>query len=469
MAAEIAAKRLSAREYLAAQRDRITELNQDLGFVVTLDERADTAALQADEAVAHGESLGPLHGVAMTVKDSLSTAGLRTTGGTPDFADHVPVEDAQVVMALRDAGAIVFGKTNLPEYAADVQTGGPLFPVARNPWHREYTTGGSSGGAAGAVAAGLTPAELGSDVAGSIRLPAAYCGVAGHKPSFGIVSMHGHIPYPRKYLAPDMAVIGPLARSVPDLTLLLDIIAGPSPMDRPGWHLTLPKPRPIRRVAAWLDDAYCPVDAEVQTAVSAAVHALRDDGIRVDVGTPEELGLDISLAASDEVFRRMLTGAASSGYSAQRLERIAAGKESAGAELGAQFIAQRHREWSAADERRAQMRLRWAEFFTGYDAILLPVTPNLVPRLDNRPFEDRDIRVNGASRPYWDQIVWAGLTGVSYLPSTVVPIGSDSRGLPVGVAVAGAYLEDKTTLALAARLADLVPAPVCAPNWRRSG
>ncbi|MEV4315542.1 amidase family protein [Actinocrispum sp. NPDC049592] len=464
VAAEIAAKRLSAREYLAAQRDRIAKYDGDLGYVVTFDERADDMARQADEAVVHGNPLGPLHGVAMTVKDSLSTKGLRTTGGTPDFADNFPAEDAQVVAAVRRAGAIVFGKTNLPEYAADVQTNSPLFPVARNPWNPDYTPGGSSGGSAGAVAAGFSPVELGSDVAGSIRLPAAHCGIAGHKPSFGIVPMLGHIPYPRKYTAPDMSVIGPLARSVPDLALLLDIIAGPGPLDQPGWQLSLPGARPIRRVAAWFDDAYCPVDAEVQAALMAAAQALSQDGIQVDVGTPAQLGLDISLAASDEVFRRMLTAAASGGYPPERLAAIAAGTASAGAELGAQFIAQRQREWGAANEQRAQMRLRWQEFFTVYDAILLPVAPNLVPQHDDRPFEVRDIVVNEQSRPYWDQIVWAGLTGVSYLPGTVVPVGLDSRGLPLGVAIAGAFLEDKTTLAVAERLSLLVP-PLPVPAY----
>ncbi|WP_243726819.1 amidase family protein [Actinocrispum wychmicini] len=426
--------------------------------MVTLDERAASAAWAADEAVARGEPVGPLHGVAMTVKDSLSTAGLRTTGGTPDLATHVPDEDAPVVAALRHAGAIIFGKTNMPEYAADVQTGGALFGLARNPWHPDYTTGGSSGGSAGAVAAGFTPVELGSDVAGSIRIPAANCGVLGHKPSFGIVSMHGHVPpFPHKHATPDMSVVGPIARTARDVEIVLDVVAGPHPFDRPAWHLTLPKSRPLRRVAAWFDAPYCPVDAEVRNALATAAAALVADGISVDVGSAAELGLDIDLARNDEVFRRLLTAVASGGYSDALIEDIAVGRRPVSAELGAEYVAQRHRHWLVANEQRAQFRLRWQEFFAKYDAILLPVTPNPVSEHDSRPFEDRTIVVNGVPRPYWDQIVWSGLASVSYLPSTAVPVGLDTRGLPLGIAVVGPYLADRTTLALAGRLADLLP------------
>jgi amidase len=457
VARQIAAKCLSAREFLALLQARIARLNPALGLVVTLDESADAAACAADEAVAHGAPIGPLHGVAMTVKDSLSTAGVRTTGGTPDYCDNIPAQDAQVVSALKRAGAIIFGKTNVPPYAADVQTNGPMLGRAHSPWNLAYTTGGSSGGSAGAVAAAFSPADLGSDVAGSIRIPAAHCGVFAHKPSFGTVSMDGHVPFPRKYTAPDMAVIGPLARSVADLALLMDVIAGPGPMDHPGWRLELPGPRPLRRVAAWFDDLYCPVDNELQAALADAAAALAGDGIQVDIGTRAQLGIGIDFEESDEVFRRMLASAASGGYPPDLIEDIGAGRRSAGAELGEEFVAQRHRDWLAATERRARLRLQWAEFFRRYDGILLPVAPNRAERHDSRPFAERSISVNGRLRPYWDQIVWAGLTGVSYLPSTVVPVRLDHRGLPMGIAIAGPFLEDRTTLSLAERLAQVLP------------
>jgi amidase len=457
VAAELAAKRLSAREYLNLLLERISRHDRDYGFVVTLDDRAHAAAFAADQALARGEVSGPLHGVAMTVKDSLSTAGLRTTGGTPDLAGHVPGDDARTVAALRRAGAIVFGKTNLPPYAGDVQTNGELFGRARNPWAPERSTGGSSGGAAGAVAVGFTPVELGSDVAGSIRIPAAHCGVPGHKPSFGTVSMHGHVPpFPHKYATPDMSVVGPMARSVDDLELMLDVVAGPGPWDEPGWRLALPPARPALRVAGWFDDPYCPVEASVRTALSSAAAALAADGVRVDTGSAAELGLDIDMAASDETFQRLLTAVA--GYSHQAIAEITEGRRAPGAELGAAYVAQPHRAWLDANERRAVLRARWHTFFQRYDAILLPVTPTVAGPHDERPFDQRSIAVDGVRRPYWDQIVWAGLTGVSYLPSTVVPVGRDSAGLPIGLAVAGPYLADRTTLALARRIAGLVPA-----------
>jgi amidase len=455
-AAEIAARRISAREYLRLLLDRIERFNDALRLVVTIDERAEAAARRADDALAHGRPAGVLHGVAMTVKDSLSTAGLRTTGGTEDLAGHVPSQDAQVVAALRRAGAIIFGKTNLPAYAADVQTSGTLLGRAANPWHDRYTTGGSSGGSAGAVAAGFTPAELGSDVAGSIRIPAAHCGVLGHKPTFGVVSMHGHVPpFPVKYATPDMSVVGPLARSADDLALVMDVVSGPHLLDEPGWRLDLPPARPARRVAAWLDDSYCPVDEEALSAAAAAAAALAGDGVQVNIGHAADLRLDVDLRDNDEVFHRMLAMVASGGYSDEVLEQVAAGACSTG-ELGAKFVAQRHRHWLAAHERRTQLRLHWREFFTRYDAILLPVVPNLVAAHDDRPMTERAVIVNGKPRPYWSQIAWAGLASVSYLPATVVPVGLDSRGLPIGVAVTGAYLEDRTTLAIAARLGRLL-------------
>jgi amidase len=457
VAAAIAGRRLSTREYLAALHARISAIKPILNAVVTLDENAFRAAADADEAVVRGAPLGPLQGVCMTLKDSLCTAGLRTTGGTPDFADHVQQEDAHVVAALRRAGAIVVGKTNVPPYAADVQTDGDLLGPARNPWNPAFTPGGSSGGAAAAVAAGLSPVELGSDVAGSIRIPAAACGILGHRPSYGTVSMHGHVPYPRKLTAPDMAVIGPLARSVGDLELLLDVISGPGPDEQRAWRLELPRPRTLRSVAVVPQDPFCPVDERVAAAVRLAGEVLRADGVAVLEGTFGELGLGIDLNESHTVFLRLLTAAASTGYSAADVEDIAAGLRPAGDELGSRYVAQRHRDWLRAREQRAGLRHRWAEFFRRFDAVVLPVAPNVVSELDARPFAERSIVVDGHARSYWDQIVWAGLTGVSDLPSTAVPVKLDERGLPLGVAVCGAYLEDRTALAVADRIARLLP------------
>ncbi|HKL62887.1 MAG TPA: amidase family protein, partial [Woeseiaceae bacterium] len=230
VAAAIRAGELTSREHLEALLARIDRLDDGLNLVVTRDdEQARRAAEEADRAAGRGRWRGPLHGVAMTIKDSFQTAGLRTTSGASELAEFVPGEDAAAVARLRGAGAVIAGKTNLPLYAADVQSYNALFGQSNNPWDTARTVGGSSGGAAGALAAGFTPLELGSDIGGSIRGPASCCGVTGHKPSFGIVPGRGQIPGPPGTLTEaDIAVVGPLARDVADLELALGVLAGPN-------------------------------------------------------------------------------------------------------------------------------------------------------------------------------------------------------------------------------------------------
>nr|MDT0656957.1 amidase family protein [Micromonospora sp. DSM 115978] len=453
VAEAIRAGTVSARDHLEAQLARIDRFNPRLNLVVTIDERARSWADAADAAAACGQFRGPLHGVAVTVKDSLATAGLRTTAGSPDLASYVPDADAAAVAALRDAGAVVFGKTNLAEGSADVQSHNPVFGTARNPWDPRYTTGGSSGGSAGAVAAGFVPLDLGSDVAGSIRLPAAQCGVVAHKPSFGVVPMAGHLP-PYQPVTPDLAVVGPIGRSVRDLETVLDVITAPHRWDRTAWTVRLPPARPVRRVATWFDDPHCPVDEEVRAALEFAAARLARTGTPVVAATPPGVRLD----AADLVARRMLASVAVGHHSAGRIERIAAGLEPAGAGLGAEFVAQRYDEWLRADALRNRLRARWERFFQEYDAILLPVAPHTVQLHDHRPFDLRRVLVDGAPRPYLDQIVWACLTGVCHLPTTVVPVRLDARGLPIGIAVVGPYLADRTALAVAGALVAALPA-----------
>ncbi len=441
VATAIARRELSAREYLDLLLRRIAAHNPALNAVVSVDDRAERWAKAADDATARGESYGPLHGVAMTVKDSLNTAGLRTTAGATALSRHVPGEDAEAVRALRRAGAIVFGKTNLAANCMDVQTSNDVFGVSRNPWDPSRTPGGSSGGAAAAVAAGFTAAELGSDIAGSIRIPASNCGVFGHKPSFGVVPVAGHIP-PYQPTRPDLAVVGPLARDVEDLRLLLTVIAGPDPLDRPAWRLNLPPPQPLRTVALWSDDPYCPVARDVRDAVERAGSALARTGIVVEPDAPA----GVSLEANDEIMRRSLATAALAAHAAPA-------SAEATAQLGGEYAAQSHHDWLRAQDRRARIQRAWHRFFKRYDAILLPVSVRPAIAHDARPFAERRISVDGIERPYWDQIVWAGLAGVAHLPVTVVPVGIGSCGTPIGVAVTGPYLGDLTTLALAQRLA----------------
>ncbi|MEU3601339.1 amidase family protein [Streptomyces sp. NPDC006798] len=466
VARAVAARELSAREYLSALLAAVERDNPRLRLVATVCERAGEAAAEADAATMRGGPLPPLHGVAMTVKDCFSTAGTRTTGGAAALSAHRPVRDADAVAALRRAGCVVFGKTNLPEYSADVQTHNELFGTARNPWDPAFSPGGSSGGSAGAVAAGFTPVELGSDVAGSIRLPASHCGVLGHRPSFRTVPTYGHVPpLPFAHTVPDLTAAGPFSRTAADLVAVFEAVAGPDSRDAPGWRLELPPARPVRRVAAWFDDPYCPVDPDVRHVLERAADRLADTGVLVERTVPRGVRLD----ASDRVFRSLLAPVAYGRYSVRDAAAIARGERSPGAELGAEHVGQTHRSWAEADGNRARLRLHWRRFFeeAGYDAILLPAGPTAALPHDHRPLADRHIVVGGRRRPYWDQIVWAGLTGVCELPTTVVPAGLTPGGLPVGLAVTGPYLGDRTTLALAGALERVLPPlgrpPVPAP------
>lgn len=465
LAERIRSKVVSSREALDASLARIERLDGETNIVVTIDaERARVAAAAADQALAAGYDLGPLHGVPLTVKDSFETAGLRTTSGAPELADHVPERDADPVARLRGAGAVVLGKTNLPIYAGDWQSYNDLFGTSSNPWDTSRTVGGSSGGSAASLAAGFSPLEIGSDIAGSIRQPAHACGVIGHKPSYGIVSARGQIPGPPGTLTQaDLAVAGPLARTVDDCELALELLAGADAWHDIGWSLELPPPRVTSanglRVAVWLDEPSCPLSAEVHDLLIGAADALSEAGAIVD--DTARPAIDFEKAAL--TFAQLLGSALSGSWTHEEIEGMAADPVSGG--LGAEHAALRHRAWLSANERRLQMRARWAEFFETWDVALLPVAP--VPAIphDHGPVGDRTIDVDGHERPYADQMPWMGLTGLAYLPATVVPVGSTSAGLPVGVQLAGPFLEDRTTLQAARLLEDLLGGFTAPPGY----
>lgn len=459
LAKKIRQRDVSSREVLDHLLARIDTLDKPINSVVTVDaERARAAADAADAALAHGEVRGPLHGVPMTVKDSFQTAGMRTTSGAPELADFVPQEDAWPVARLRGAGAIIFGKTNLPIYAGDLQSYNEVFGTTNNPYDPSRTPGGSSGGSAAALACGFTPLELGSDIGGSIRLPSHMSGVVGHKPSYGIVPAHGQIPGPPGTLTlADLAVAGPMARSVEDLELGLGLLAGPNRWEQPAWRLELPPPRhrALReyRVAAWLDDPRCRVEPEVRTLLETAAHALADAGVNVDADARP----DFTLGKVADTFFALLQAALAGSVPRDRLEAYAATSGDTALAHTRRVLAMRHREWLSHNERRLQMRKRWEEFFQQWDAILLPVMPcPAIPHDHAEPQAARLTWVGGEQRPYLDLLTWMAPAGACYLPATVVPVGCLANGLPVGIQIVGPYLEDRTTLDLAKHLLTLV-------------
>jgi amidase len=381
---------------------------------------------------------------------------MRTTSGAPELAEHVPAVDAVAVRRLRDAGAVVVGKTNTPMYASDLQTYNELFGQTNNPWDLTRTPGGSSGGAAAAVAAGIVPLELGSDLGGSIRMPAHCCGVYGLKPTWGIVPMRGHIPgAPGSLVEADVVSGGPLARSVEDLRLGLEVTAGPLPEDAVGWRLALPDAAvPVDlgdlRLAVTLDDPAFPVAAEVRAVLGAFVDAVTDAGASVvEVPTPVPMveGMDCWY---DLVYPMVGVGLPEALYDAfSGAERVDGDPASA---AFARFTAS-FRDRARATQRRQEQRRRWAAHLAHFDAHVLPALP--VPAFvhDNqRPPPERSVDVDGRAVTGFDLGAWPSAVGAMLLPAVVIPAGATSSGLPVGVQLVGRHLGDLPLLGLAAAL-----------------
>jgi len=462
LAQAIAAGELTSVEVLTHLSERIQSLDHHVNAVVQWDlDRAHQAATEADKAVkraaADGTKLAPLHGVPMTIKDSFQTEGCITTSGAPELADFVPSADAWPVAQLRQAGAIPFAKTNLPIWAGDVQSFNDVYGTTNNPYDPSRTPGGSSGGSSAALAMGFSPIELGSDIGGSIRVPAHYAGVMGHKPSYGIVPGHGQIPgMPGTLSQADLAVVGPMARSVRDLRTCLSVLAGADRWNSPAWKLKLPPPRARKlsdvRIAAWIDDDFCPVGSETHRVLSDLCTHLRDRGAKVD----DEARPAFTLEKASRVFMRLLSAAMSGGYKVSELDGLAADTEPGHRGDSHRASAMRHREWLTENERRLQMREQWATFFTDFDIMLMPVHPCPAIPHDHSPDQtQRTIRIDGKRRSYMDLFPWMAPAGLGLLPATVVPVGRDAGGLPIGVQIVGPYLHDLTTLRMAELIADL--------------
>ena len=473
LVAALADRRVSATELLEASIARIEAHDGPINAVVVRDfERARAAAREADAALARGERR-PLLGLPMTVKEQFNVAGLPTTWGNPKFKGWQPAEDALVVQRLKAAGAVILGKTNVPFMLADWQSYNDIYGTTNNPWDVGRTPGGSSGGAAAALAAGFVALELGSDIGGSLRAPAHYCGVLAHKPSLDLVPGRGGGP-PQSPAVPtrgDLAVTGPMARSAADLALALDVLAGPDERgDGIAYKLALPPARRDKlqdfRVLLLDSHPLFPTATAVRSALEALAEGLGKAGCKVARTSPrlpdltETARIYVQLLASVYAADRPLE-------LYQRAETAAKALPPDDESLAAfrlRGFAANHRDWILASRARGRLRPQWHALFQDVDVVLCPAMPTpAFPHDHAADHRQRRVEVDGKSLPYLDQIVWASIATLTGLPATAAPIGRSETGLPIGVQIIGPYLEDRTPIAFAARLEPVVGGFVAPP------
>ncbi|MDX1458156.1 MAG: amidase [Marinobacter sp.] len=454
---------LSSVEVTRAFLERISERNGQVNAVVHLNEEAALSAAQAaDEALKSGATPGPLHGLPLTIKDTWEVTEMTCTAGAPALKQHRPKQSADVVEKLVAAGAIVVGKTNVPLYASDIQSYNKLFGVTNNPYDNAHTPGGSSGGAAAALAAGMTPLEVGSDLAGSIRTPAHFCGVFGHKPSRGLVSFRGHIPGPPGTMGqPDLAEGGPLSRSAKDLELLLNVIAGPTGADSRCWQLAL-EPSQLTdlrqaRVGLWLDDPHCPISKELSQGYGEFAEQLSQAGAEVIQARHPLLSLERIMPVYFNLLGSLLSTSFKPGQRRQllwisRLDKVLRRFVPLTAGVGqyGQGVNQGIHQWIQWHETREKMRAQIETLFEHHDVLLTPVTPTTaIPHDLSQPIFKRKVMVNGKPRSYLDQFCWIALATLLGLPATSVPVGRTAKGLPYNIQVIGAPGKDLTTIRFA--------------------
>jgi len=459
LAAALRAGDVTSVELTDAAIGRIEQYDKAINAICVPDfDRARAAARDADQARARGEDR-PLLGIPVTVKESYNVAGLPTTWGMPPHRDFMPAEDAVQVSRLKAAGAVVLGKTNVPLGLQDIQSFNEIYGTTNNPWDHRRTAGGSSGGSAAALACGFGALSIGSDIAGSLRTPAHFCGVYAHKPTLGLAANRGMVPPPAPALPSelDLAVVGPMARSARDLTLLLDVMAGPDPLTHGvAYDLKLPAARHERlgdfRVLVLDEHPLIPTASAVRAGVDRVADALAEGGARVERHSP----LLPDLAEAATIYTQLLISSSPARFPTDTLEELRARAAALRADdhsLDAarlRAIVFSHQEWMEANYRREHHRHAWRQLFAEFDAVVCPITPTPAFPHDHTPdLLERAIVIDGAEHPYLDQLVWAGLATMPGLPATAIPTGRSPEGLPVGVQLIGPMFEDRTPLRLA--------------------
>jgi amidase len=472
LASDIRERKISSQEVLEAHLSQIAKHNSSLNAIVTLDEdHARQRAKAADKALARGEVWGPLHGVPVTIKDVFETAGLRTTSSFKPLANYMPKQDATVVARIRAAGAIILGKTNTPEMAGDEQTNSPLFGRTNNPWNLKCTPGGSSGGSAAAVASGMSPLDIGSDIGGSVRNPAHFCGVFSLKPTDYRVPFTGHIPPPpgtntrgllRHFLTP-----GPLARSVEDLRLALTVIAGP---DEREWEvppvpLTASSMQALRELRiAWSDDFGIPLSSEIRAALAGFAEKLSGLGCSVQRSTPREFDFAQTLHVYGELKEAAFTVRSSPLHLPRFLWRVLSEQISKsnpisrGLMRGAGATLQSH---AAALSQRDILISKMESFLTDWDVWLCPVAalPAYTHLNSRNPIEQLSakVEVDGQKMPYLlATSMYTSLFNLTGNPVVVLPLSRTKDGLPIGVQVVGKRWNDMELLAVAQTLSEVI-------------
>jgi amidase len=453
-------RRISASELVMHTIARIEALDQRLNAVVVRDfERAREAAAAADAALARGERR-PLLGIPMTTKEAFNIAGLPTTWGFPQFKDFVPKQDAVIVSRVKSAGAVILGKTNVPLGLADFQSYNDVYGTTNNPWDTGCSPGGSSGGSAAALAAGFGPLSFGSDIGGSLRVPAHFCGVYAHKPTLGLIPVRGYNPPPFPPLTGhgDLAVVGPMTRTAADLALALEVVAGPDEeCGGIGYRLALPPARHdnLKSFRVLVIDSHplMPTGTAVRSAIGRLSERLAQAGVKVAHAS----ALLPDLSDSARLYMRLLASAKSASLAPDRYEEIqraaaalAPGDDGLEAQRTRGTVMS-HRDWITVDVARVRLQQQWSLLFREWDIVLYP--PASVPAFPHDhslPIEARHLEIDGKGYPFYDAcFVWADPATTCGLPATAAPIDLSPSGLPIGVQIIGPYLEDRTTIAFA--------------------
>lgn len=464
--AALAARRVSAAELLKAELARHEETHGTLNAVVAVDlERAMSHARAIDDLRGRGEALGVLAGLPMTVKDTFDVAGMPATSGVEALRKRM-VRDASAVRRAREAGAVIWGKTNTPVMAGDWQTYNPLYGTTNNPWDPARTPGGSSGGAAAALAAGVTALEIGSDIGGSLRVPAGFCGVFSHKPTWGLISQHGHVPpSPGSWSERDLNVVGPMARSARDLRLLLSVLEHGTMAARAA-----PAELAGLRIGLWLDEPSFPLDPQVRAVIEAFAAELAAAGAEViPVGSPVHMP---NLMAAYQTLLGAVLGEDLPPAMIRRLELLRGWAKWAmarGADLQSRAAltlayTATHREWMAADAVRNRLRREAGAVLDGFDAILAPTAPVAAFSHNHRDFAGRKL-TDSAGRvfTYNAMLNWIGLATALHFPATTIPAGLTPAGLPVGAQLIGPFGADSRLLAIAQAIDENVRGFVAPP------